>query len=120
MSLRDWSSDVGPAGLRAGRMNRGHPLPRGKSQIAQPAEARMAVGIEYASKDAKPGDRFGNRRLDAIFVCDIAGDPDGARKISRGGPCLAAVKIDDGNAASFRREAARRGDRKSTRLNSSH
>src|SRR3546814_3345956 len=72
----------------------------------------MAGGIEYASKDAKPCHRFGNRRLDAIFVCDIAGDPDGARQISRGGPCLAAVKIDDGNAASFRREAARRGKAK--------
>src|SRR3546814_11708129 len=72
----------------------------------------MAGGIEYASKDAKPCHRFGNRRLDAIFVCDIAGDPDGARQILRGGPCLAAVKIDDGNAASFRREAARRGKAK--------
>src|SRR3546814_13304702 len=90
-------------------MNREHPVPVGKSQIGQPSEARMAGGIEYASKDAKPCHRFGNRRLDAIFVCDIAGDPDGARQISRGGPCLAAVKNDDGNAASLRREAARRG-----------
>src|SRR3546814_10836598 len=51
---------------RAGRMNREHPVPVGTSQIGQPSEARMAGGIEYASKDAKPCHRFGNRRLEAI------------------------------------------------------
>src|SRR3546814_6433266 len=34
---------------RAGRMNREHPVPVGKSQIGQPSEARMAGGIDRKS-----------------------------------------------------------------------